>query len=655
VPGQKMYRTGDLVRWLPDGRLEFLGRMDEQVKIRGYRIEPGEVADKLLSYPTVKEAVVVAQTDEQNQLHLCAYFTASESCSIPALRQYLGKELPDYMIPAYFMQMEQLPLNANGKVDKSMLPKPKQMQTGVEYAAPRNEKERILAELWQEILHLDRVGIRDQFFELGGDSIKAMQIASRLKPYRLKMRLKDLFQHPTIEELAPHVLPVDEDREEEVVTGEVALTPIQRWMFEQTDYPDQWNMAIVLHRKQGWDADVLKPVFRALVTHHDALRMSFKREEHRVKAWNRDVEGEFFTIHEFDVNSEDLSEVMKREANRLHQSLRIDGGPLIRLGIFHTGEGDYLLIIIHHLVMDAVSWRVLSEDLHTAYRQQLAGEPLALPQKTTSFQSWSRQLQEFANSPALLAEIPYWKAIDRLRVPKLPVDKKETSDYANQHIGIVWGSLPKEETADLLSGAHRAYQTEMNDLLLSGLVMTLNSWTHGKVAVQLEGHGREEVIDGVDLTRTLGWFTSMYPVVFEQDSKNPDEVIPYVKEVLRQVPNKGIGYGILKYLTCPENKQDLSFRLKPEINFNYQGEFVRDVEKKDIQIVSLPVGEGVHPLTQWPYKLDFSLFVENGELVTLIRYHQTLYHRETMEQLKNLYLHHLKRIVDVCREKVLVK
>ncbi len=656
VPGQRMYRTGDLVRWMPDGSLEFLGRIDDQVKIRGYRVELGEITSRLLSYPAVKEAVVMAQNDDRNQLSLCAYFTASEHCSISGLRQYLGKELPDYMIPAYFMQLEEFPLTANGKVDSGQLPKPKQMETGVKYVAPSSKTEKILAQVWREVLQVDHAGVHDHFFELGGDSIKAMQIASRLKRHHLKLKLKDLFQYPTIQELSLHVQQSIEEGEEKTVAGELALTPIQHWLFEQTDYPDQWNMAIILHRKQGWDTNILKSVFQELVAHHDALRMSFRQEAGQIKAVNRGLAGEYFRLYEFDVNEEEnVSARLEKEATRLHRSIRINDGPLIRLGIFHTVKGDYLLMIIHHLVMDAVSWRVLSEDLHSAYQQKLKGKPVVLPLKTTSFRTWSEKLHEYANSPSLLGEIPYWQQTDHEQVPALPVDKWENVDFANKHVEMVWGHLDHEHTHALLSQAHRAYQTQTNDLLLSALVMTLSSWTYGTVAVQLEGHGREEIADGVDLTRTIGWFTSMYPVVFKIGTHNPADVIPYVKEKLRQVPNKGVGYSILKYLTDPRHKQDLHFNLKPEINFNYQGEFVQDVEKEGVEIVNMPIGEGVHPLTKWPYKLDFSVFVQNGELVTLIRYHEPLYYRETIERLKNHYIHQLKRIIDFCREEAHVK
>ncbi|MGA8942997.1 MAG: condensation domain-containing protein, partial [Thermoactinomyces sp.] len=629
---------------------------DEQVKIRGYRIEPGEVTRCLLEHASVKEAIVTARQDLSGEPQLCAYYVPSAPCTVDELRQHLGKELPDYMIPGYFVQMEALPLTANGKVDKKRLPKPAQMDTGTRYVAPSGQTEQILAQLWQEVLQVDRVGVQDHFFELGGDSIKAMQIVSRLKLHRLKAGLRDLFQYPTIRELAPHVQKATEEVEEEAVTGEVALTPIQHWLFEQTDYPDQWNMAIILHREQGWDANILKSVFQELVAHHDALRMSFKQEADRIQAVNRGLAGEYFRICEFDVKEEEnVSAIMEKEATRLHRSICINDGPLIRLGIFHTGKGDYLLLIIHHLVMDAVSWRILSEDLYRAYQQQLNGKPVNLPPKTTSFRTWSEKLHAYANSPSLLGEIPYWQQTDREQVPALPVDKRQNVDYANKHVEMVWGRLDHEYTRVLLSQAHRVYQTEINDLLLSALVMTMNSWTYGAVAVQLEGHGREEIIEDVDLTRTIGWFTSMYPVVFKIDSHRPADVIPYVKERLRQVPNKGIGYGILKYLTDPRHKQELDFSLKPEINFNYQGEFVQDVEKEGMDIVNMPVGEGVHPLTKWPYKLDFSLFVQNGELITLIRYHEPLYYRETIEQLKNHYLHHLKRIAEFCREETLAK
>ncbi|MFC7443125.1 amino acid adenylation domain-containing protein [Laceyella putida] len=654
--GTRLYKTGDLVRWLPDGNLEFLGRVDDQVKIRGYRIELGEISTRLLQHPAVKEALVLARPMADEQLELCAYYTANDACTIAELRVHLAQELPDYMVPAHFMELKQFPLTANGKVDKRALPVPEAGTETREYVAPRTQTERILAQVWQEVLHLERVGIHDPFFELGGDSIKAMQIAARLTPYQWKLRLKDLFQHPTIAELAAVLQREETVTEQGIVTGEVPLTPIQHWIFELNEEVDHWNMAIVLQRKEGWQTEALRKAFAKMTEHHDALRMVCRREGERIRLINRGLDGERFTLEEYDLTGEiAIAARIEQEANRLHRSIKLAEGPLVRLAVFHTKEGDFLLLIIHHLVIDAVSWRIISEDLDTAYQQALSGEEINLPPKTTSFKEWSRKLSQYANSPGFLRERAYWQQIGKERVRKLPVDKCGAETYLYQDLETIELRLSQQDTKDLLTHVHRAYQTEMNDILLAALAQTTWEWVGGKVAVELEGHGREEIIEDVDITRTVGWFTSIYPVVLEADRHHLGLTIQKVKETLRQVPHKGVGYGIMKYLTAPEHKEKMAFALRPEINFNYQGEFVQDVEKAEYRLTNMPIGQGINPLTKWPYKLDFNIFVENNELLMLIRYQRTFYHYETIERFAEQYKRNLEAMIEHCRTKVLVR
>ncbi|MRG28226.1 amino acid adenylation domain-containing protein [Laceyella tengchongensis] len=654
--GERLYKTGDLVKWLPDGSLEFLGRIDDQVKIRGYRIELGEISTRLLQHEAVKEAVALTQTMPDGRQELCVYYTTSDDCSIEDLRAHLARELPDYMVPKHFVELADLPLTANGKVDKRALPTPETGSALREYVPPRTPVERVMAEVWQEVLHLERVGVHDPFFELGGDSIKAMQVAARLAQHRLKMRLKDLFQHPTIAELAPALRTLETESEQDLVVGEVPLTPIQHWIFDMNETVDHWNMAIILKRKEGWKTTALRKAFIKITEHHDALRMVCRREGGRIRLFNRGRDGVHFTLEEFNLAGEaNIAKRIEQEANRLHRSIKLAEGPLVKLAVFHADDGDYLLLSIHHLVIDAVSWRIISEDLDSAYEQALSGKEIVLPAKTTSFKEWSHQLSRYANSADFLKERAYWERMAAERVPKLPIDKRGVETYLFQDLHTITMRLPAEETKELFTHAHRAYQTEVNDLLLAALAQTVSEWVGGKVAVDLEGHGREEIIDGVDLTRTVGWFTSIYPVILEADQRDLRRTIRNVKEALRQVPHKGVGYGIMKYLTDPALKQALRLPPRAEINFNYQGEFVRDMEKEEYRLSDMPVGQGINPLTKWPYKMDFNIFVENGELLILIRYQSTLFYRETMERFAANYKGNLERIIDHCRSKVLIK
>ena len=256
APGERLYRSGDLVRWLPDGSLEYKGRMDDQVKIRGHRIELGEIEARLLQHPAVREAVVVSRQDDEGMAYLAAYFTSDSQWTSEELRVFLARELPEYMLPSRFMELMDLPLNPNGKVDKHALPEPPVPETGTaNYIPPRNEMEQLLADIWQDILRIEKVGIRDNFFELGGDSIKAIQIAARLHEQQLRFEMKDLFRHPTIAELAPLTRRLEVKREQGPMEGEVPLTPIQHWFFEQPlEAPHHYNQSMMLYRAEGWDS-----------------------------------------------------------------------------------------------------------------------------------------------------------------------------------------------------------------------------------------------------------------------------------------------------------------------------------------------------------------------------------------------------------------
>ncbi|MFC4546944.1 non-ribosomal peptide synthetase [Paenactinomyces guangxiensis] len=651
VPGERMYRTGDLARWLPDGNIEYLGRIDDQVKIRGYRIELGEIEAQLLKHHAVREAVVMAHADDQGESYLCAYVVVQGEWTISGLRQHLGLILPDYMIPSYFLEVKEFPITANGKVDRKALPNPgERMMTKSQYAAPTNRTEEILVQIWEEALKVERVGIHDNFFELGGDSIKAIQVAARLYHYNRKLNMNDLFQYPTISELAPFVKMNQTVAEQGIITGEVVLTPIQQWFFEQKmSQSHHWNQAVMLHSRENWDHKAVQQAFQKLVEHHDVLRMVYSRQKQPLVQQIRGVGEEHFTLQVFDFTREaDVRAQMEREANKLQRSICLEQGPLVRLALFLTGEGNYLLIIIHHLVVDGVSWRILLEDFATAYQYALKQEEILLPAKTTSFQTWAKKLTEYANGKELLKELDYWQEVEQMVVPELPKDRDGIRSYLLKDSDTIRISLTEEKTNQLLTHVHRAYLTEINDLLLTALGLTIQEWTRQNlVAVHLEGHGREEIIKGMDLTRTIGWFTSVYPVVFDLKSSELPRAIKSVKETLRQVPNKGIGYGILKYLTDPEQKKSMVFRLHPEISFNYLGQFDQYMQIGGFDSATAPIGDCFNPLTP-TYPLEINGLVVEGRMEFSFCYNQLVYHRKTIERLVLRYKYYLLRIIDHC-------
>ncbi|WP_176560096.1 non-ribosomal peptide synthase/polyketide synthase [Brevibacillus dissolubilis] len=658
VPGERMYKTGDLVRWLPDGNIEYLGRIDDQVKVRGYRIELGEIEAQLLTHEDVRETVVLAHTDERGQTELCAYLVASRNLPVAELRSHIGQHLPSYMIPAFFVQLDQMPLTVNGKIDKKALPKPDAaaMASGAEYTAPRNEIEAMLADCWQTVLGVARISIYDNFFEVGGDSIKAIQISARLNKQGCKMVISDLFKNPTIAELSKYIKTVTQTHDQGTVEGDVLLTPIQRWFFEehQTDL-HHFNQANMLYRQEGFDPDVLRQVFARLVEHHDALRMSFTMDADSLRQVNKGISDT--NEHALQLEVIDLTQVadetilaerIEQEASRIQASIDLNG-PLVKLGLFQTGAGDHLLIAIHHLVIDGVSWRILLEDFTSAYTQASQGEAITFPEKTTSFQEWAKQLDAYATSKALLQEKGYWNQVGQAQVRPLPTDHV-ISDNRMQEATTLTIELSREHTGQLLKDAHRAYRTEVNDILLTALGKTVTDWTgDDQVLLLLEGHGREDIIEDADITRTISWFTSSYPVVLDL-SKATDTAyrVKYVKETLRQIPNKGIGYGILKYLTPAESKQDITFGLQPQISFNYLGQFDQEAKTGVFSVSPMSSGVMVSPNMERDQLIDITGVTVGGQLKLSVMYNHHAFDPGNMERFTDQLKANLLAVVEHC-------
>ncbi|WP_156497366.1 non-ribosomal peptide synthetase, partial [Paenibacillus jamilae] len=484
---ERMYRTGDLAKWMPDGNIEYLGRMDHQVKIRGYRIELGEIESKLLQVQSVQEAVIVARTDETGQTQLVAYYVASQELGASELRHELGQKLPSYMVPSYFIWLEQMPLTPNGKIDRKSLPAPEgSLHSGAEYVAPRTVAERALVAIWQSVLGVQTVGILDNFFDLGGDSIKAIQIVSRAFQAGYKLDMKDLFRYPIVATLAPHMHEASRRVDQGEVSGKTALLPIQHWFFaqEQVD-AHHFNQAVMLHREQGFDESALRQALGKLTAHHDALRMVFSKTEQGYEAWNRGVqEGELYHLDVVDftnlTDEATLSAAIEAKASEIHSSIQLHDGPLLKAGLFHCADGDHLLMVIHHLVVDGVSWRILFDDLAVAYEQAVHEKTLQLPDKTDSFRSWSQKLSTYANSTAMESEYAYWEQLNAAALADqvcLPEDQAQADSFTLADTDTVVLQLTEEETSKLLKEAHRAYNTEVNDLLLTALGMMLYTWT----------------------------------------------------------------------------------------------------------------------------------------------------------------------------------
>ncbi|GIF17209.1 hypothetical protein Ate01nite_72410 [Actinoplanes teichomyceticus] len=586
APGDRMYRTGDVVRWT-GGHLEFLGRADEQVKIRGFRIEPGEIAAALTRQAGIRRAAVVARDDPSGARRLVAYVVpaAGQPRDAGRLRERLAAELPDYMIPAAFVFLDALPVGPNGKLDRAALPAPDPGAAAAPYLAPRTDAETVLARIWADVLGVPRVGVEDNFFELGGDSILSIQVVSRARAAGLTLTARDLFEHQSIAALAGalDLRPAAAARPVAPAGGDTPLTPIQRWLFDTRPAdPGHFDQCLALQLAPDADEQALRAALDALPRHHEALRARFSRT---AAGWRQETGPiEAVRLARCPAPPAPGMPALLHAARRAHGALDPARGPLLRATLFTGAAGPpVLLLAVHHLVVDAVSWRLLVADLQQAYRQAAAGEPVRLPEPTTPFTHWARLLAEHGRAGGFDDERAHWAATATAETA-LPVDADGPDTVADT--ATVTVRLTPAETTALLRQVPRAYRTQVNDVLLTALAATLHEWTgRRRTAVDLEGHGREEILDGVDLSRTVGWFTTIYPVALEwPGAPGWAAALKSVKEQLRAVPRRGIGHGARHRATGAGNR--------PRISFNYLGR------------MQLPLGDGVCRAAPYGLELD---------------------------------------------------
>jgi amino acid adenylation domain-containing protein/non-ribosomal peptide synthase protein (TIGR01720 family) len=673
INGERLYRSGDLGRYSGSGDIEYLGRLDHQVKIRGYRIELEEIEYQLQQHPGIKDVVVTAYQwwDDKS---LCAYIVpfSSKSASTEQepptdittveLREYLSGSLPDYMIPSYYVKLEAIPLTPNGKINRKELPEPgkSSLDNTIEYVEPGNEIERAMAEIWEDVLGRRNIGVNENFFTLGGDSIKAIQIVSRMNKAGYKLDMKDVFCYQTISQAAPNVKRLERIADQSVITGEIPLTPIQEAFFETHKIdPHHFNQSVMLYSKESFDETAINAVFMKIQEHHDALRMTYKKDNGRIIQINQSVDYPFsLEIHDFrNLEKEKAIKVLEIEANRIQGGINLETGPMMKLGLFHLDDGDRLLIVIHHLVIDGVSWRILFEDMETLYRQYTKGEPLVLPLKTDSYKVWSEELTRYANSELFLEERNYWsqlKSID-VHLPGIKPDFQVANNYQEDN-AIQSFVLNEAQTTQLLTKVNESFGTEINDILLASLGLAVREiYGHDRLLIALEGHGREEILDDVNISRTVGWFTSVHPVLLNLSYYHDlARQMKEIKENLHQVPNKGIGYGMLKHLTAKKNKHEdrLMFNHLPEINFNYLGQFDGGLEQMESFGMAKESSGNMRSLKEErEYKFDVSGVIKNNRLIMSISYNKKQFKPETIEKLTSQYEQELNRLITYCSEK----
>jgi amino acid adenylation domain-containing protein/non-ribosomal peptide synthase protein (TIGR01720 family) len=582
------------------------------------------------------------------------------SALISGLRDFVRQQLPEYLVPAAFVVVEALPLTPNGKLDRSALPAPEYTAAGRGYIAPRTDTERALAEIWAEVLGIEQVGVVDNFFELGGDSILSIQVISRARQAGLVLTSKDVFQHQTIAGLAAVVTAVvPGNAEQEPVVGPVPLTPIQQWFFQTNPVnPHHFNQSVLAELIAELDEHALRHAVDALLVHHDALRMRFELLDGRWHQHNAPAERmDVLYRHDLsDVDAEEQFAVMEKVANDVHASFELGRGPLLRAVLFVLGKGrrPYLFMAAHHLVIDGVSWRILLDDLDTAYRQAARDEIVRLAPKTTSFRDWAQRLGEHVATGGLDHELEHWVGVpDGCTLPTQQGPREPTGPARTVSV-----LLSTDDTDALLRAAPTAYRTRINDVLLAAFVWALSRWTgRERVMIDVEGHGREELLRGVDLSRTIGWFTTIFPVALDVpagDEPNWRALIKSVRRQLRAIPGNGFGFGALRYLGSPAARDRLSGdSLGPQIAFNYLGQWDARSQATGGGLywaVHGSLGQVHDPVHGSSHQLEVVGAVQRGQLEFTWYYHHDLHSQSVVESVARDFAEALRRIGRDCRE-----
>ncbi|MEJ8546229.1 amino acid adenylation domain-containing protein [Brevibacillus borstelensis] len=642
--GSRLYKTGDLARYLPNGAIDYIGRIDHQVKLRGNRIELGEIEAVLYGHPSIRQAVALVKRDQNGHEKLVAYVVLSgDHFSEQEWKQFLKQHLPPFMIPSKMMQIDEIPLLPNGKVNRNLLPEPPFDLSNVPNELslhPLSETERKLAEIWSQVLHIDGIGVHDSFFDLGGDSILSLQVVARANEAGLPITLKQIFDLKTVYELAKQI---ESNTAPEIdqgeVEGAVPLTPIQRFFFEQSLVDvNQWNQAVMLQLNQEVEAEHVNQALHEIIMHHDALRMRFLPEENRWDQINLSYQKHRNSVtffHHHDLSAKRPSEAEERMndiTKRLQSSLDIQKGPLLQAAYFQLAppEKCRLLLIVHHLVIDGVSWRILLHDLEKLLRAFERGESVRLGKKTTSYKEYAEGLMRFAETDRCLEDLPYW--LSQADRKALPLATDFHGDMTERSKETVIRLLSEVETGKLLARSGKE-QGQVWDVLIAALVSSLEMLTGGAPArIDLESHGREPFAPHMDLSKTLGWFTSIFPMYFESTKKNDfQSLLASVKVKREKVPIGGIGYGVLRYIRQEEKLREAP---RADILFNYLGQF-KDEKSGNalLTLVKEQVPYSKSDDEKMLYKLEVNCLVVDSRLHMNWSYSNQAYRASTIESL----------------------
>ena len=642
VPGKKMYRTGDLAKRFENGSIIFLGRKDKQVKINGYRIELGEIEKFLSSYPAVTQVVASVKESEIGIAVLYAYYSVSSPDEIPAndLRAYLLEFLPHYMVPNVFVPVERIPLTINGKVDFDALSKVESRAEDV-LQGP-TEIEAKIQQVWKDLFKKENITVFDNYFELGGDSIKAVQIVSRLNMLGLLLSVKDILSYQTIREVASKATftKVITRYAQEPVYGGKKFSPIEAWFFSQKFInPNYYNQSVLLRLDPKVDVGFLGKAFQKLIDHHDGFRINYDQDKQEL-FYNTYTGEHDFHLKVLNVAEEELHGDFIKVCENLKGNFNITNSLLINSAVLNCSAHDrYLLVTAHHLIIDAVSWRIILDDLYTIYTSLTTNNAVKLPLKTASLIDWVDCLEKSSTVVLPEEERRYWQNVDAVEFT-IPVDT-ETSNWKVTHAKKINDFLDHEQTTFLITESHKAYKTDLPMLLNLSLALAMNKWTGRKdIIIEQENHGRDSL--PIDVSRTLGWFTNMYPLHLRVEDHDLDQQIKLVKEQMRNVPEKGANYGHFKYWNKELSHMEAQ---RTAVRLNYLGQFDSEFENDIFIYDPRYTGLDADPENHLTAKLEFNLMIIGGRMHIEITYNGKSHKEETIQKVMNDFLSFLAEIL----------
>ncbi|WP_367865336.1 amino acid adenylation domain-containing protein [Pedobacter sp. WC2423] len=657
IPAMKVYKTGDMARRSDKGIIEYIGRLDSQVKINGYRVELSEIEKQLITHPYIKDAVVLLKSGDSNQASIYAYYIAEanrgELLTESVLRQYSTERLPYYMIPNYFIAIDHLPLTSNGKIAYQLLPVPQLADAALFSDSTSYAMEEMLLKVWKIVLNTEDITLNDDFFALGGDSIKAVQITARLFELGISLNTKDIFIYHTIGQISSHAKKTSSKMQYDqgILTGKRELLPAELWFVNQKfKEPGFYNQSLILQLKKEIDGDVLQAAFEKLIEQHDGLRTNYDMASMKCFYNNEHLKRPFIIerfrfdlidwnnhICQFDPHSE-----IAMTFNSLKSGFDIAGSLLLKAAIINiSGSSDYLFLTAHHLVVDGVSWRIILEDLLTIYTGLEKNEVIKLPQKTAGLNDWSEQMQGYVKSEDFSKEEKYWNAVDSYRF-MLPLDE-ETTDWQTANLKKVTLKLADETTRFLSGAANLVFNTDVSVLLNTALILTLDSWLGSdQFIVEQENHGRH--LEDIETSRSVGWFTAIYPVLFASENGSIGDLIKLVKENIKNVPQHGIGYMAVNRNSRNNTQQ------KSQVRFNYLGKFDAEFDNEFFTYCFIPTGNDSSASNEITAVLEFNAMIANGAFRMEIGYNSKAYHENTISNLKNVFEENLLIILQYLRD-----